>query len=257
MPKIKSPSIGRCIYCDRDSSTVELTCEHVVPLALDGQYILVDASCKYCAKVTGAIEQACLRGMLLEARTHLGMKTRRPKERPTTFPAFLTTPDGPLRKDLPLSENPFLLRLPLLADPPILIGNVGGEYIAHLAPIFWTFIGARTPEQRASIEKIHSKEFTYAPTQFALFLAKIAHCSAVFAKGYGNFEPLLPSLIITRSQSISDFVGRCAKPHDERRDTSFHMFVANEREFITAELCMFAHLGAPYYKVIVGKRKAS
>jgi 5-methylcytosine-specific restriction endonuclease McrA len=42
--------VGRCIYCGR--SDVALTDEHVIPLALDGLWLLKDASCEACNAIT-------------------------------------------------------------------------------------------------------------------------------------------------------------------------------------------------------------
>ena len=257
MPEVKLPPIGFCIYCDADGSSVGLTDEHAIPFGLNGWLLLRKASCKSCAKITGTIEQRSLRGFLLEARTHLNMQTRRPKERPTTFRAFLKSPDGQaVETHLPISKNPMVLRLPNLGNPPILSGHTGGAWIEHISPIFWTFIGANTPAQVEAAKNLDSKILDYAPTQFALFLAKVAHCCAVFHKGYKGFEPLLAKKIISQSLDISDYVGGCARPLIQERNTSFHVNVRTKQDWVIVELCLFAHLGAPYYEVVVGRPKA-
>src|SRR5689334_21388580 len=82
--------IGRCIYCKADGATTRLTTEHAVPYALGGDVEILQASCKQCSDLTSRFEGSCLRGILMEARTYTGMKTRRPKDRPKTFPSTVT-----------------------------------------------------------------------------------------------------------------------------------------------------------------------
>jgi len=223
-------------------------------LGLNGHIVLPEASCRACAAVTGAIERYCLREMLLEARVHLNMRTRRPKERPTTLPVFYDGPHGKEKRDLPISDHPLVLRLPRLGRAPILAGRRGGEWVEHLAPPFWTFVGfpEGTKEGVAALGKFET-EFSYAPKEFALMLAKIAHAAVVAYQGLGSFEPLVNRLIIDKSTDIHDYVGGQPKPLDVNRDTVFHVRVRNLRDWITAELCPFAHLGAPVYEVVVGR----
>src|SRR3712207_705268 len=47
-------SVGCCIYC---GATNELTDEHVIPLALAGNIIVPDASCRACAAITSDFER--------------------------------------------------------------------------------------------------------------------------------------------------------------------------------------------------------
>src|SRR3954463_6253245 len=76
--------VGNCIYCP--DPVGKLTDEHVVPFGLAADsVILPKASCKKCAKITGKVEQYCLRGMLGNFRIAIGAPTRRPKERPETI----------------------------------------------------------------------------------------------------------------------------------------------------------------------------
>ena len=252
MSDIKVYPVGRCIYCHADNSECELTDEHVIPYALNGWLVLQKASCKRCASITGAIEQRCLRGMLLEARTHLKMKTRRPKQRPNKFPIITDCHGKKEITHLPISENPMLLRLPILAEPSALSGKTAGDWVIHLSPMFWTFVGANTPAQRANINRCR-KEFDYSPGDFVLFLGKIAYATAIAYKGYGTFVPIMDKIIVERSSSICDFVGGCPNPLFEERDTSLHVNVRTGKDFVRVEICLFAHLGAPYYQVIVGK----
>jgi len=58
--------IGECVYCGAKEN---LANEHIVPLALGGNLVLQNASCRSCAKITGKFEQRVLRGFMMDART--------------------------------------------------------------------------------------------------------------------------------------------------------------------------------------------
>jgi len=60
--------VRRCIYCGSSDS---LQKEHVIPLALQGHFVLDHASCRRCAVITGRMEQEMLRGWFLAPRTTL------------------------------------------------------------------------------------------------------------------------------------------------------------------------------------------
>lgn len=257
MADMKFPPVGRCIYCDADGGTTELTDEHVIPLALNGHYVLQKASCKQCAKATRKVERFCLREMLIEARVHLDMRTRRPKDRATTLPVYEEHPDGQQRHEVPVQDHPLVIRLPRLARAPFLEGKKGDEWVSHLVPPFWTFSGyheraADTFKQLAARGKIRT-DFSYAPTLFCLMLAKIAHGAAVLHKGYGSFETFLGRLISEGSTEVHEYVGGHPNPTIVHRETPFAVRIKNRSDYITVELCMFADLGAPVYEVVVGR----
>ena len=227
-------------------------------MALNGHIVLPEASCRACAVVTGAIERHCLREMLIEPRVHLKMRTRRPKQRPTTLPVFYDGPHGKEKRELPISEHPLVLRLPRLGRAPILAGGRrDGPWVEHLAPPFWTFVGfpkgTGDVKDRVAALGEFATNFTYSPTQFALMLAKIAHAAVVAYRGYGSFEPLLNRIIIEKSTDVHDYVGGQPQPLTIESDTVFHVLVRNGRDYVAAELCPFAHLGAPVYEVVVGR----
>ncbi len=70
--------VGRCIYCGTTEGT--LSKEHIVPYALNGNWVLPKASCKKCSAITQKYEDACLRIMFKPLRTRLGMQSRRRRQ---------------------------------------------------------------------------------------------------------------------------------------------------------------------------------
>ena len=97
------------------------------------------------------------------------------------------------------------------------------------------------------------------PQKFARFLAKIAHATAVADVEVPAFKPYLPELILTNRPRYIDLVGG---------SLSFFPIVPNQgvlveigpvkRELdgvvlVVAAIRLFASLGGPVYKVVVGE----
>lgn len=78
------PPVGRCIYC---SATEGLEKEHILPFGLSGTATLPQSSCRDCARITGSIEQAVLRGPFLPVRVYRDLKSRsKHRDAPRTLP---------------------------------------------------------------------------------------------------------------------------------------------------------------------------
>jgi hypothetical protein len=114
--------VGRCIYCGSSDS---LQREHVIPLALQGHFVLAGASCPRCAAITGRIEQEMLRGWFLAPRTALQLRTRRPKERPAALPGILRRAGVEEEASVPIDAYPSALIFPLFAPPVAVVDRPG------------------------------------------------------------------------------------------------------------------------------------
>lgn len=257
MANLKTPPIGYCIYCGASDPEANLQDEHAIPYGMGGHYtVLRKASCERCAKITCSIEQYCLRRLFLNARVHLNMPTRRPKERPRALPVYIIDAGEKKPRYLPIEEHPLVIKLPVLDAPPILRGMEGSEWVLLKHPFVWEYVGFReNPQQKMDALGECFVDTELAPTHLCLLLAKIAHCCAVGSIGFGRFEAFLPELIITESNSVCDYVGGCEKPLFPDRNASVDVMVRNEPEFIIVQICLFASLGAPYYQVVVGRGK--
>src|SRR4051812_29094937 len=94
--------IGRCIYCD---STDGLTKEHIIPLALDGNLELPDASCPSCQKETHAFGGHVSGRMLKAFRTEFNIRSRR--RRPEKIRVPTLSPEGKQAfRDIKMEEHP-------------------------------------------------------------------------------------------------------------------------------------------------------
>lgn len=117
----KFPGYGRCIYC---GVTGALKDEHIVPFSLGGKAIIEAASCGACEKITSYLDGYLARQIFHEYRVHVGMKSRRPKERPTELAAMIVKQDGTHeRRQFVPKEHPYFLVMPVWNLPGILLGE--------------------------------------------------------------------------------------------------------------------------------------
>ena len=107
---MKAPSIGRCVYCDR--SDTRLSREHIVPLGLNGEWVLHDASCLNCARLIARIEHDALRNAFIGPRAALGMRTRRPNQHQKLFPLQVESAGKRRIIQIPIEDYPVYMALP-------------------------------------------------------------------------------------------------------------------------------------------------
>lgn len=127
VPMRRYPAVGRCIYCGADRyssfSGRQLAEEHIVPLALNGDLELPEASCLRCERITGRNEQLALQGAYRALRHRLKYPHRHKKEQPSSLPVFIPNATGKDSKLLiSLDDYPhfhFHIRLP---TPGFLLG---------------------------------------------------------------------------------------------------------------------------------------
>ena len=259
----KYPPVGRCIYCGTSDS--RLTDEHIIPFGLEGRTVFPKSSCLPCAKITGSVEQFCLRTMFGVARAHLGLGTRRPKERPPTFALRHKRHDGyleavPVKPD----SQPILLHLVKLAPPGIVVGEEPKNVFENAQSV----ISLSRP---ADILSKELPQFTGMNIQsppiemsrFSRMLAKIAHSFAVAERGIDSFTPLLPELILGRYDTPSYLVGRImGSPIVPPDGLLHHLFLEYIRtddgsEFLVANIRLFAILNTPHYHVVIARTKSA
>lgn len=185
-------TVGYCIYCGANEG--DLSKEHVVAFALGGKVIPLKASCSECAAITSKFEHFVARRQLGPYRIRTDLPTRHPDQRPTHLPLGLIDPDGGLREvEVPSSEHPSTLILPILAQPKIL--SLPGEARKEtFGMVLLVPAGSDIPSlpQRHSASAIRLGSFEIL--SFCQLLAKFAH-GAAFAQELDwtvTWEPLLP-----------------------------------------------------------------
>lgn len=248
------PAVGRCIYCGTDKG--KLTKEHIVPFGLGGNWILPQASCRTCAKVTSSVEQFCLRPMLGPLRIRLKLPTRHPRDRPDKLPLEFIRIDGRREKRIvPAHEVPMTCIGYRLPAPGLLRG----------LPPYDTFEGKLVVRlingeiRKLSPEGQRVKLGTINTLDLSRMLAKIAHSYAVANLGLRAFRPLLPDLILGRSTTASYLVGGDVSiPTPETEPVLHHVYLQNCLTsgvvYTLVAIRLFAFVGMPRYHVVVGEK---
>jgi hypothetical protein len=263
MPTHKYAPVGHCIYCGQVPSDQPLTVEHIIPLSLGGELLLPASSCIPCAAITGHIEGIVCGSMLKAVRTHLGMKSRRPKERPTTLP--VKQGKGGVEVpiiEVPINEHPFYLALQEFERPQIL--KRPRRWQERDDELHWRMHTAPdTAKRHDALGNAGVQLFRINPDNMQRMLAKMAHSYAIAELGSDVFRPFLPDLILNKRPSRNWLVG--SKPGENRPPpnstwqfpTVVHSIeLRRERgpnmTFLTCDITLFAEHGMPVYEVIVG-----
>ncbi|MBB2705991.1 MULTISPECIES: HNH endonuclease [Rhizobium] len=262
-PRTYAP-VGRCIYCG-EKFAPRLELEHIIPFGLAGNALMLPkASCRECAKITGKVEQFCLREMMGKFRTVVGTPTRRPKERPSqlSFPLVLREGQGRYTFDTDImlgpDEFPIFLTGLRMKSPGILEGAPDSDEGR------WEIWAFHDQDAISRLLKEHPAENAAAymgkvePLVHTRMIAKIAYAHAVSVVGYGSMFPLVTDLILGRDNLMCRYVGGEWDIPPAAEPTSIHQLAlsleeAQERNFVVVTVRLFANLGAPVYKVVVGE----
>lgn len=247
---IKYAPVDKCIYC---GATTDLTDEHIIPLALNGDWLLPKASCRICASITSKFEAKVLRGPLWLPRAALGLRTRRRGKQPTSFPLCVTRGgvsekwDVPVAKNLPSVILPLFERPGFLSDSPSFTGvRVSGFYIGHTL---------RSPEQvrqELAVDTI-ALEMYYPTVEFARMIAKIAYGYAVAKLGLNHIvAPLIVPAILGQLEDIGQWVGTVQEANPAPISNALHLVkVFHEGNFVIAAVSLFTLQPAPIYMVAI------
>jgi HNH endonuclease len=193
---VKLPGYGRCIYC---GATGSLKDEHIIPFSLGGKAVIEAASCGHCEKITSYLDGYLARQIFHEYRAHTGMKSRRPKERPTELSATIVKPDGTheVRSFAP-KEHPYFLMMPVWNLPGILLGHAPTHNFPIMqAHAYWWIPESMQKTAEMEREQVRAKG-TINYTAFARGLARISYCQAVAHLG-------LDALIVNMSPAMEKF----------------------------------------------------
>ena len=190
----QSTYVGVCIYC---SSTDDLTDEHAIPYALNGNRVLRNASCTSCNKVTTRFERSILRKSMLAVRTVLNMPTRRKRNRPDTLPLIFIRGDTRSEELVPISDAIPALVLPELGPPEVYpkMGHSMGLPAGSFKPKTHFIVERTANDHLSAILKKYSADSVDVPWEinhddFLRMIAKIAMCEAVSVYGFASFESI-------------------------------------------------------------------
>jgi len=246
--------VNACIYCG--ARGVPLEEEHLIPFGLGGEWVLENASCRKCAKITSAFEGHLQRGMMLPGRTALNLPTRKPQNRPSSFVI-----DAQHEKlHVPISDYPALITLPFFLPPAHLDSR---EYEAGVNVINTPFVfqvgggDAQGLVEKLGKAKIVLTHLEYKPVSFARLIAKIAYGFSVARFGLDAWEHVfvVPS-ILGEAKDVGRWVG-CDRRTEISTDGLHGVTSTLKGDVATARVRLFAQFGAPEYLVIVGRVKLS
>lgn len=253
---------GRCIYC---GATHDLKDEHIVPLSLGGTAIIEKASCGDCERITSYLDGYLARDIFNEYRSHVGIRSRRPKQRPKSLFASFLKPDGSeVVEEFSPKDQPYVLLMPIWNVPGIALGKPPTADFDVTQGHLYIFTSDDVQRRIAADDmKLGVWPYINYPT-FARAIARIAFCQAVAQFGLDGFNHLnLPDLILGTYPYIPHYVGvtrDIPPPPDDRQVThkiELQIYNAGTRRYWLASLRLFAHSGykengMPIYRTIVG-----
>lgn len=254
---MRHPPVGLCIYCgDRDAL---LTDEHVVPYSFGGDYVLPKATCQKCQKITAKIENSCMRTMFGPARIKLGIRTRRPIQRPKTLPIELHY--GNVRKttDIPIEDYPFQIGLPV-PGPARALKGLPPRADGKLDMQMWFY--PSEPDVGPLLNKYGASGCTldylrFNPMMFFRFLAKMAH-GFFWMNHRGEAEPVANGIILSEVGDPNYLIGAGINAEFEPLVTDNAIFQIasvkhNHQGLVVVTMRFFPHLDStPIYHVLVG-----
>ena len=251
------PPAGRCIYCGDTEGP--LSKEHIIPYALNGNWVLPKASCKTCAKFTQKIEEVCTHErwrMFSGFRRQNRMQSCRKHK--FEIPADIVHQDGTReQRSFAADRIPTVvygLRLPpagiLLGKEPTNTAVVDFEYRVSQ-------ISGKLPITKG--QQLHIGQFR--PTAFIQLLAKIGYAFASAELPNEQLHSGLADIILNRSDKGPHFIGGgddSGDDDDVEAPYSHRIGVrrmhVNNKAFIVVMMRLFGQLALPSYHVVVQER---
>jgi len=142
-------------------------------------------------------------------------------------------------------------------DPPTILTGKPPETNFHRGDIWVSYEPADIGKIQNAYRAKHFILGKFDVTSFTRMLAKIAYAHAVSMMGYGSFSPLVLDVIFARTNIPSHWVGGDLKIpsaegviHQLKLNDDYRV---NGRRYIVADIRLFALLGAPVYRVVVGE----
>lgn len=263
----RSIYVGECIYC---GSTEDLTDEHAIPLALQGNRILRDASCLSCNKITTRFELSILHKSMLAIRTVLGMPTRRKKNRPDTLPLIFVRGNVRTEEQVPIAEAVPSLILPELGPPEIypMIKHANGLFPGAFQTKVLIPVERTTDEHLNSLLLKYKADAVETPFEinhrdFLRLLAKIAMTEAIGIYSLGAFERIFVRDAVLGKDRVEQWVGSDGY-HDIHLlggfDDSAHVITAvrpQGQRVVWIRIKLWNKSITPEYTVVVGRLRTS
>lgn len=273
MPKLRLPQhdyrryddASSCIYCGGSDG---LSDEHIIPFGLGGRWLFPKASCRICARISGAYEGVCQRTILGPLRMYFDLPTRRKKARPEKLPLqvkYQADDTDWTIIEVDQREYPFLILLPILPPPDEITGlpSVGerGAKVQQLwvrGASFDHGIHRHLDElaARLGVAAINPTA-TFSAPEFFHMLAKMAHAFAAAELGTARFEPLLQPILTGDFSECRGFIGGVQATEPSASDLHQMSILTDSsipERLVCVRIRLFACLETPTYLVVAGRR---
>ena len=259
-PTFSYPAVGRCVYCGTSDDL--LTKEHILPFGLNGNFVLPEASCAACSKITSEVERRVLRGFLERGRLALSMASRHKKrDRPTSLPAVLIQSDESIvEENLSIIDSLQVVHLPIFIPPLCLGGRAQDKN-----PEGMECVGIATLHIGDPVETLRQYSATGIRFEtpmdvwaFARMLSKIAHSYHVAEKGWFPIDesPVVP-VVLGERKRVKDWIGTLDSNQLEKPGSqALHLMNIAELIAPDGSVCsvvrikLFAPMNGPTYAVV-------
>lgn len=262
-------NVGKCIYCRK--SDIVLSEEHIIPYGLNGNQVLLNASCGDCSKITSAFEGDVLGRAFILPRMGFKMRSRHGKNKDRSIKVALEQNSTTSFIEIPAEDCPILFMMPIFMPPEILddrphqpgIQGTGSFYSSEIRGVPKEKLKEKYGPGKIAIN------ISYNPNSFARMLAKIAYGFAVAHFGIDDIEDLgIVSAIKAETDDIGKWVGCVTTDEKFAPNTvlhSWHLGIESSYEIdapketvtgrLTYKISLFSLFGTPEYTVVVGNIK--
>ncbi|WP_298258762.1 hypothetical protein [Bradyrhizobium sp.] len=259
-PRKPYPSLGKCIYCLKKFQPIELKKEHIVPLGLNGIWVIKEATCEPCRRLTSeGYENDAMQTSFLLPRLMLELKRRKKtaKKLPiaySEYTAHLASVGHLDPLELELSQYPPIVQFPDFKNAAGKLIGIDHTNMFNGEIRFWfrnvsDLINYRSnpPPGKTSIREVTK------PGAMATTVAKIAYCFAVAERGLEAFHgDEIRQLLRCERDDVFNFFG-ATLTGESLPSGRLHWIATRERgSFMTVIVHLFSSLGAPTYEVVVG-----
>lgn len=262
-------TVGKCIYCKK--SDVPLSEEHIIPYGLNGNQVLLEASCSECSKITSAFEGDVLGRAFILPRLGFKMRSRHGKNKDKKITVTLEQDSNTSFIEIPAEDCPILFMMPIFKSPEIIDNRPHQQGIQGTGSFYSNEIRG-VPKERLRERYGPGKigvNISYNPNSFARMLAKIAYGFAVAHFGINDIEDLgIVSAIKGETDDIGKWVGCVTTDEKFAPNTVLHSWqlgiessyeIDAPKETVTGRLTykisLFSLFGTPEYTVVVGNIK--
>ncbi len=200
-----------------------------------------------------------MRHLWPDVRSALSLQSRRRDKRSATLPLIVDRGGVEETIQIPRSDFPIYLPIPLFPPPSIywlnrsVPGAFGNLDVLHIAgPTF-----KQAAERYSDSPRFAGSRASFVPADFARMLAKIAYSAGVLTVGLGTFhDSPMRDIILGRETDVNRWIGGWYGP--QMTDTAPGLHAIKVIPEISSRMIhvfvrLFAQFGAPEYQVIVGE----